>query len=79
LEFELGLWSLETLYKLHDSLKSSVDSVFYAKAELMAQIKAVSHHIPCSQHFRKRRGSYCWHYAVIVNIFVRDPVIEVLG
>ncbi|KAE9364857.1 hypothetical protein N431DRAFT_474422 [Stipitochalara longipes BDJ] len=39
LEFELGLWSLEALYKLQNSLKASVDSLLDAKEKLGAQIK----------------------------------------
>ena len=42
LEFELGLWSLEALYKLQNSLKASVDSLLDAKEKLGAQIKEVS-------------------------------------
>jgi len=38
LEFELGLWSLEALYKLQHSLKASVDSVMEAREKLVAQI-----------------------------------------
>ncbi len=42
LEFELGLWSLEALYKLQNSLKVSVDSLLDAKERLGGQIKEVS-------------------------------------
>jgi hypothetical protein len=41
-EFELGLWSLDSLSKLQNSLKSSVDSLLEAKEELIAQIRNVS-------------------------------------
>ncbi|ERF69363.1 hypothetical protein EPUS_09270 [Endocarpon pusillum Z07020] len=36
--FKLGLWSLDSLYRLQKSLKASVDSVLEAKEELMQQI-----------------------------------------
>lgn len=42
LEFELGLWTVETLHRLHNSLESSVESLFEARYELMEQIKDVS-------------------------------------
>jgi len=42
LEFELGLWSLEALCKLQNSLKASVDSLLYAKEKLGVHIKEVS-------------------------------------
>ncbi|KAF7506295.1 hypothetical protein GJ744_011868 [Endocarpon pusillum] len=36
--FKLGLWSLDSLYRLQKSLKASVDSLLEAKEELMQQI-----------------------------------------
>jgi hypothetical protein len=42
LEFELGLWSLDSLQKLQYSLKASVSSLLEAKEDLMAQIRDVS-------------------------------------
>jgi len=42
LEFELGLWSLEALYKLQNSLNASVGSLLDAKEKLGEQIKHVS-------------------------------------
>ena len=42
LEFALGVWSLEALYKLQNSLNSTVGSLLKAKEELMIQIQDVS-------------------------------------
>ncbi|KAF2471305.1 uncharacterized protein BDR25DRAFT_368108 [Lindgomyces ingoldianus] len=38
-KFQLGLWSLESLYKLQYSLRESLESVTSAKEQLMVQIK----------------------------------------
>jgi hypothetical protein len=40
-QFQLGLWSLEALYKLQNSLKESMASVLRAKEELTLQINDV--------------------------------------
>jgi hypothetical protein len=42
LEYELGVWSLDALYKLQNSLNATVASLLKAKEELTAQITAVS-------------------------------------
>lgn len=41
-EFELGVWSLDALYRLQNSLNATVDSLQRAKEELTAQIIDVS-------------------------------------
>jgi hypothetical protein len=41
----LGLWSLEALYKLQNSLKDSMSSVLQAKEELILQINDVRAHL----------------------------------
>ncbi len=38
---ELGLWSLESLYKLRNTLANSIDCIEAAKTELMTQVKQV--------------------------------------
>jgi hypothetical protein len=40
-QFQIGLWSLEALYKLQRSLRESVGSVLQAKKELLIQINEV--------------------------------------
>jgi hypothetical protein len=40
-EYELGVWSLDALYKLQNSLNATVASLLKAKEELTAQIIAV--------------------------------------
>jgi len=40
--FQLGLWSLESLYKLQRALKPSIESIREAKEQLSTQIKDVS-------------------------------------
>jgi hypothetical protein len=40
--FQIGLWSLESLYKLQRSLKESVGSILQAKEELLIQIIEVN-------------------------------------
>lgn len=44
-QFQLGLWSLESLYKLQNSLKDSMSSVLQAKEELILQINDVRAHL----------------------------------
>lgn len=41
-EYELGVWSLDALYKLQNSLNASVVSLIKARDELSAQIITVS-------------------------------------
>jgi hypothetical protein len=55
LEFELGLWSLKSLYTLQNSLKSTIDSLLEAKEKLVAQINCVS--FPAVFWCLGRRGS----------------------
>jgi len=40
-QLKLGLWSLESLYKLQNSLDASRKSIDYAKTELMVQVQNV--------------------------------------
>jgi hypothetical protein len=49
-QFQLGLWSLEALYKLQNSLKESVSSVLQAKEELILQIGDVRAHLMSFHH-----------------------------
>ncbi|RYP68934.1 hypothetical protein DL770_008350 [Monosporascus sp. CRB-9-2] len=47
-QFKLGLWGLESLSKLQNSLRESVDSVLQAREELMLQIEDTSKAALCS-------------------------------
>jgi hypothetical protein len=59
-EYELGVWSLDALYKLQNSLNATVASLLKAKEELTAQIIAVSFSCPsllATANLCRARGS----------------------
>ncbi|KAH8901092.1 hypothetical protein GQ53DRAFT_814577 [Thozetella sp. PMI_491] len=76
-EFELGLWSLDALYKLQSSLQASVNSITEAKAVLTEQIKQGpgkrNLHLErmCQEYLGNFESSYVQFAAMNVNLTQR--------